>query len=141
MSSLIWIRNSPLKTRCSKIHAWHWSSKIRESLTLYQRKYTLDLLTDFVYLGSKPCSTPMDSKLQLVQAAENNRLDPKLYRKNCWEIALFDTNQTWYFLCCTIIITIHEQSIKRTYECSSQGLEVFKRNSRIGYILFCFQWF
>ncbi|CAH9096755.1 unnamed protein product, partial [Cuscuta europaea] len=45
-----------------------------------QRKYTLDILTDYGYLNSKPFNTPMDSKLKLSKTDGTVLENPKTYR-------------------------------------------------------------
>ncbi|KAL5557871.1 hypothetical protein UlMin_034082 [Ulmus minor] len=50
-------------------------------ICLSQRKYVLDLLSDFGYLGCKPASTPMKPNLQLSLEDGENVSDVSMYRR------------------------------------------------------------
>lgn len=53
-----------------------------EGISVSQRKYCLDLLTDSGMLGCKPSSTPMDSSMRLHQNDSSALLDdPLSYRR------------------------------------------------------------
>jgi hypothetical protein len=41
-------------------------ARSKAGISLFQRKYTLDILQDTCYLGSKPVATPMESNLKLM---------------------------------------------------------------------------
>lgn len=56
-------------------------ARSKEGLTLYQRKYTLDLLEDAGVLGSKPCSTPMEHTLRLQKDSGTPLADVTSYRR------------------------------------------------------------
>ena len=49
-------------------------------ITLYQRKYTLDLLTDTSLLAAKPISTPMDYSMKLFKDSGVLYEDVSTYR-------------------------------------------------------------
>ncbi|KAK6115540.1 hypothetical protein DH2020_007809 [Rehmannia glutinosa] len=53
----------------------------KQGITLCQRKYALDLLTESGYLGCKPCSTPMDPKSDLSTTSGDPLPDPSVYRR------------------------------------------------------------
>ncbi|CAH9089473.1 unnamed protein product [Cuscuta europaea] len=55
-------------------------ARSKTGIILNQRKYTLDILSDFGYLSSKPFSTPMDTKLKLSKHNGTVLNDPKTYR-------------------------------------------------------------
>ena len=50
-------------------------------ITLYQQKYTLDLLQDYSMLGAKLVSTPMDYTLKLSTNSRSPLLDSSVYRR------------------------------------------------------------
>ena len=52
-----------------------------KGISLCQRKYCLDLLDDLGLLGSKPCSTPMDSNIRLHQDSGQALSDVSSYRR------------------------------------------------------------
>ncbi|KAE9592899.1 putative RNA-directed DNA polymerase [Lupinus albus] len=57
-------------------------ARAETGISLYQKKYTLDLLQDTGMLASKPCSTPMDYARKLVSAEDGTALDdPTVYRR------------------------------------------------------------
>ena len=56
-------------------------SKSSKGISLSQRKYTLSLLDDIGYLGSKPTHLHMDTNLKLTLTEGNLIPDPSLYRR------------------------------------------------------------
>ncbi|XP_019435915.1 PREDICTED: uncharacterized protein LOC109342375 [Lupinus angustifolius] len=55
--------------------------KPAHGITLYQRKYVLDLLSETGILGCKPCSTPMDYNNKLYSSSGSTLPDATSYRK------------------------------------------------------------
>ena len=56
-------------------------AKSPEGLVLSQRKYTIQLLQEQGYIGSKPCKTPMDPKVKLDDQNGEPLTDPSSYRQ------------------------------------------------------------
>jgi hypothetical protein len=56
-------------------------ARSKAGISLSQRKYTLDLLKDTGYLGSKPVATPMDTNLKLMPEDGELVDDPEMYRR------------------------------------------------------------
>ncbi|CAH9050651.1 unnamed protein product [Cuscuta epithymum] len=55
-------------------------ARSNKGINLCQRKYTLDILTEYGYLHSKPYTTPMDSKIKLSKNDGTVLENPKTYR-------------------------------------------------------------
>ena len=56
-------------------------ARSKVGISLSQRKYTLDILQDTGYLGSKPVATPMESHLKLMPNEGDFVDDPDTYRR------------------------------------------------------------
>uniref|UniRef100_A0A2N9FGV4 Integrase catalytic domain-containing protein n=1 Tax=Fagus sylvatica TaxID=28930 RepID=A0A2N9FGV4_FAGSY len=56
-------------------------AKSKAGISLSQRKYTLDILQDTGYLGSKPVATPMEPNLKLMPDESDFVDDPDTYRR------------------------------------------------------------
>uniref|UniRef100_A0A2N9EXN8 4-alpha-glucanotransferase n=1 Tax=Fagus sylvatica TaxID=28930 RepID=A0A2N9EXN8_FAGSY len=56
-------------------------ARSKASISLSQRKYTLDILQDTGYLGSKPVATPMEPNLKLMPDEGDFVDDPDTYRR------------------------------------------------------------
>jgi uncharacterized membrane protein YgcG len=56
-------------------------ARSKAGISLSQRKYTLDILQDTGYLGSKPVATPMESNLKLMPDEGDFIDDPDIYRR------------------------------------------------------------
>ncbi|XP_060972345.1 uncharacterized mitochondrial protein AtMg00810-like [Cannabis sativa] len=56
-------------------------ARAKEGLFLSQRKYTLQLLEDTGYMGSKPSKTPMDPKIKLDDQQDTPLENPSHYRQ------------------------------------------------------------
>ena len=56
-------------------------AKSPQGLVLSQRKYTIQLLQDTGYMGSKPSKTPMDPRVKLDDQQEELLTDPSHYRQ------------------------------------------------------------
>jgi transposase InsO family protein len=56
-------------------------ARSKAGISLSQRKYTLDLLKDTGYLGSKPVATPMETNLKLMPDDGELINDPEMYRR------------------------------------------------------------
>ncbi|XP_019450622.1 PREDICTED: uncharacterized protein LOC109352894 [Lupinus angustifolius] len=56
-------------------------ARAARGINICQRKYTLDLLRDTGFLGSKPCSTPMDPNANLHGNYGHPLTDPSKYRR------------------------------------------------------------
>ena len=56
-------------------------ARSKAGISLSQRKYTLDILQDTGYLGSKSVATPMESNLKLMPDEGDFIDDPDTYRK------------------------------------------------------------
>lgn len=53
------------RLRWAKVFSWVEIGRSKNRITLYQRKYALDLLNDTGMLASKPCSTPVGPNLKI----------------------------------------------------------------------------
>ncbi|XP_075498838.1 uncharacterized protein LOC142537165 [Primulina tabacum] len=53
----------------------------KDSISVSQRKYTLDLLKETGMLGSKPADTPMDANLKLVINSDDKQVDKGSYQR------------------------------------------------------------
>ena len=56
-------------------------AKSAKGISLCQRKYTLDIISDSGMLGSKPVTTPMEQNLKISQSNGDPLEDPSLYRR------------------------------------------------------------
>ncbi|KAK6147652.1 hypothetical protein DH2020_018564 [Rehmannia glutinosa] len=56
-------------------------ARSEKGISLCQRKYALDVLTEAGYLGCKPTSTPMDSKSYFSPKDSPSLVDPSVYRR------------------------------------------------------------
>jgi hypothetical protein len=56
-------------------------AKSKVGISLSQRKYTIDILQDTCYLGSKPVATPMEPNLKLMPNKGDFVDDPDTYRR------------------------------------------------------------
>ena len=53
----------------------------RDGISLSQRKYVLDILSEVGFLRAKPVNTPMDPNVKLSAFDDSRHVDPFLYRK------------------------------------------------------------
>jgi hypothetical protein len=56
-------------------------ARSKASISLSQRKYTLNILQDISYLGSKPVAAPMEPNLKLMPDEDDFIDDPNTYRR------------------------------------------------------------
>ncbi|XP_057968170.1 uncharacterized mitochondrial protein AtMg00810-like [Malania oleifera] len=56
-------------------------ARSKKGVSLYQRKYALDILQDTRILGAKPATFPMDSNLKLTATDSDLYEDPSAYRR------------------------------------------------------------
>ena len=56
-------------------------ARSRRGISLSQRKYTLDLLSDTGMMGCRPASTPMDPNLKLTSESGELLSDPSRYQR------------------------------------------------------------
>ena len=76
-----WIPISALRTQVFlNIFLGFKVARTQANISLYQRKYTLDLIKDACLLGEKPCNTPMQPQLQLHKSSVAVKSNPKAYR-------------------------------------------------------------
>ena len=56
-------------------------ARIKKGISLCQRKFTLELLSDTGLLASKPANVPMEQSAKLSSSMGENVLDSSLYRR------------------------------------------------------------
>ncbi|XP_019459893.1 PREDICTED: uncharacterized protein LOC109359650 [Lupinus angustifolius] len=61
-------------------------ARSKQGITLYQRKYTLDLLQETGFLGAKPVSTPMEYNIKLHFATGQTLEYITSYRRLMWRL-------------------------------------------------------
>lgn len=77
-----WIPISALRTQVFlNIFLGFKVARTQANISLYQRKYTLDLIKDTCLLGEKPCNTPMQPQLQLHKSSGEVISNPKANRR------------------------------------------------------------
>lgn len=77
----IWMHYSILRIGTLKFFLGFEVTRSKEGITLYQRKYALDLLKDMGLLNAKPCSTPIDHHLKLSKESGEPFQDITEYRR------------------------------------------------------------
>lgn len=81
---------------------------LTQGISLCQRKYILELLSEYGMLSTKPISALIDYNSKLTKECDEGQLvDVTRYRKLIKKIVIFVLYKAKYYICFTYISTIH----------------------------------
>ncbi|XP_019418520.1 PREDICTED: uncharacterized protein LOC109329296 [Lupinus angustifolius] len=108
-------------------------ARSNKGISLYQRKYTLDLLEETGMLASKPCSTPMEYTGKLISTESGVPLnDPTAYRRLIGKMLYLTHSRPDISLCVGHLSQYVPKPTNLHYEATKRVLRCLKGSISIG---------